>query len=123
MPLFSFNKAKVELGNSNSCMASNDSSTMIVPDGHLGKCEHYIDNDFYGSIYSDEIDLEKITKYKERTLIGPMCEDCEFRSLCIRLKCCNGASKYCDNTDKMSFKSRLISKMTNIYKSYISENN
>lgn len=123
MPKVIFDKSTAELGNSNSCMASNDSSVMIVPDGHLGKCEHYIDSDFYGSIYSDEIDLEKIARYKERAPLGPMCEDCEFRSLCLRLKCCNGAPKHCDEFDKKAIKTRLTLRMANIYKNFAAENN
>lgn len=112
-----------ELGNSNSCMASNDSSVMIVPDGHLGKCEHYVDSDFYGSIYSEDIDLKKIAQYKERISVGPQCDDCEYYSLCLHLKCCTGAVKHCDDFDKTNFKSRLRSKMIEIYRRYINKGN
>ncbi len=103
------------------CMACSDSSTMIVPDGHLGKCEHYVDSNFYGSIYSDEIDLENIARHKERTTVIPECDDCELRSLCMHLKCCTGRSSSCDEMDKKSTKERYFSKMRNIYNKFLEE--
>lgn len=103
----------------NTCMACSDSAVMIVPDGHLGKCEHFVDSDFYGSIYSDEIDIEKIQKYKERKIISEKCKDCELRSLCIALKCCTGVPDHCDDVDKIAIKNRLDSKLKNIYNAFI----
>lgn len=105
--------------NPSSCMACSDRSVMIVPDGHLGKCEHFIDSDFFGSIYSDDIDLKKIQAYKERKTIGPQCDDCEFRSLCLHLKCCTGVPYHCDDIDKKAITSRLYSKMLNIYNKFL----
>jgi surface protein len=81
----------------------------------LGKCEHFVDSDFYGSIYSDEIDLKKITKYKERDIVCSECDNCELRSLCIHLKCCTGVPHHCDEIDKKAIKARLNSKLTNVY--------
>ena len=106
----------------NSCMASNDNAVMIVPDGHLGKCEHYVDSDFHGSIYSDELDLKKIAKYKERKTLGQQCDDCEMRSLCIHLKCCTGIPHHCDDLDKIAAKNRIDSKLRNIYNTFLAMN-
>ncbi len=116
-----FNKGNIELVNTNGCMACVDSSVMIVPDGHLGKCEHYIDRDFYGSVFSDEVNLETIIRYKERASIGPQCDECEFRSLCLRPKCCTGVSRYCDEIDKELYKKRLVNSMAGIYKRFAAE--
>lgn len=103
----------------NTCIANNDSSIMIVPDGHLGKCEHFVDSDFFGSIYSDEIDLNKIAKYKEHVIIGPECDGCELRSLCMPLKCCTCIPKHCDDIDKMASVARLHSKLKTIYNKFL----
>ncbi len=102
-----------------SCMATTDSSVMIVPDGHLGKCEHFIDNDFYGSIYSDEIDYEKIKRYKERTTVAPECDDCELRALCIHAKCCESFATRCDEIYKKAIKNRYDTKMRILYSKFI----
>ena len=105
----------------NTCMACSDNSVMIVPDGHLGKCEHFIDSDFYGSIYSDDIDLKKIARYKERKTVAPKCDDCEFRALCLHLKCCTGVPHHCDEMDKKAITARLHSKLRNIYNAFSAE--
>lgn len=103
----------------NTCMACSDNSVMIVPDGHLGKCEHFVDSDFYGSIYSDEIDYAKIQKYKERRNIASVCEDCEMRSMCMSLKCCTGVPNHCDEADKMAIINRMNAKLRNIYNEFL----
>ena len=119
MPDVDIDNLPKSFGKPNTCMACSDSAVMIVPDGHLGKCEHFIDSDFFGSIYSDEIDIAKIQKYKERKTISENCDDCELRSLCIALKCCTGVPDHCDKFDKIAIKNRLDSKLINIYKAFI----
>jgi len=111
------------VNNPNTCMACSDKATMIVPDGHLGKCEHFIDSDFYGSIYSDEIDLKKIARYKERDVICANCNECNLKSLCLHLKCCTGVASRCDDFDKNAVISRLHSKLKNIYNEFKRLNN
>ena len=103
----------------NTCMANSDNSVMIVPDGHLGKCEHFVDSEFIGSIYSDEYDLNKIYQFKERKIVSSNCANCELRSLCMPLKCCTGVSTHCDEMDKMVILHRLHSKMFNIYNKFL----
>ena len=103
----------------NMCMANNDKSVMIVPDGHLGKCEHFVDSNYHGSIYSDEIDVEQINKYKEHVIVSPLCKNCELRSTCMPLKCCTGVPKNCDALNKQFFVLRLHSKLRNIYDKFL----
>lgn len=119
MPTPQIDEMPKSVQNPSSCMACSDRSVMIVPDGHLGKCEHFIDSDFFGSIYSDDIDLKKIQAYKERKTIGPQCDDCEFRSLCLHLKCCTGVPYHCDDIDKKAIATRLHSKLFNIYNKFL----
>lgn len=103
----------------NSCMACTDSATIVVPDGHLGKCEHYVDSDFYGSIYSDEKDIRTIQRFKERRSISPNCINCKYRSLCLPLKCCSGIPMHCDDIDKQNTIKRIHSTMKNVFKLYM----
>lgn len=103
----------------NNCMACSDNSVMIVPDGHLGKCEHFIDSEFIGSVYDDNIDLKKLANFKERASVSEKCDDCEFRAQCIHLKCCTGVPHHCDELDKTAVVERLHSKIRNIYNAFM----
>ena len=73
----------------NHCMADdNGESVVIAPDGHLGKCEHYIDSDFFGHIDSEERDEAIIRKFKERRADSESCATCPFYPQCYRLVMC-----------------------------------
>ena len=75
----------------NNCMADNDRSVVISPEGHLGKCEHYIDREFFGHIDSEEKDKRIICKFKEHPAEMEVCTMCAYYPQCIRLTmCANG---------------------------------
>jgi len=72
----------------NYCIADNDRSVLIAPDGHLGKCEHFIDREFFGHIDSKERDMAIIRKFKERRADSESCATCPFYPQCYRLVMC-----------------------------------
>ena len=73
----------------NCCWADDDGeSVLIVPDGHLGKCEHCIDREFFGHIDSEERDEAIIRKFKERRAEIEACATCFYYPQCIRLVMC-----------------------------------
>ena len=72
----------------NRCMADNDQSVMISPDGHLGKCEHHIDREFYGHINHEERDKANIRKFKQRPADIEACATCFYYPQCCRLVTC-----------------------------------
>ena len=73
----------------NCCWADdNGESVLIVPDGHLGKCEHCIDREFFGHIDSEERDEAIIRKFKERRADIEACATCFYYPQCIRLVMC-----------------------------------
>ena len=72
----------------NHCMADNDGSVVIAPDGHLSKCEHFIDREFFGHIDSEERDIAIIRKFKERRAEIEACATCPFYPQCYRLVMC-----------------------------------
>ena len=72
----------------NQCMADNDGSVVIAPDGHLGKCEHFIDREFFGHIDSEERDMTIIRKFKERRAEIEACATCPNYPQCYRLVMC-----------------------------------
>lgn len=70
------------------CMADSDERVMIAPDGHLGKCEHYIDSNFFGHIDSEERDEAILLKFKERQADNEACATCFYYPQCILLTMC-----------------------------------
>ncbi len=96
-----FRDAYIEMyRRSKHCMADSNYSTTILPDGHLGKCEHYTEDNYYGSIYSDEIDWQTIERFKEVREIDANCKSCALRPKCTPLKMCPIAEQYCDELEK-----------------------
>lgn len=73
----------------NCCMADSDHSVVIAPDGHLGKCEHYIDREFFGHIDNEEKDVETLRKFKERPAEIEECATCPYYPQCFRLVMCD----------------------------------
>ena len=73
----------------NCCWADdNGESVIIVPDGHLGKCEHCIDREFFGHIDSEKRDEAIIRKFKEHRADIEACATCFYYPQCIRLVMC-----------------------------------
>ena len=74
--------------NLNHCMADGDGSVVIAPDGNLGKCEHYIDSEFFGHIDHEERDKAILRKFKERRADIEACATCPYYPQCYRLVMC-----------------------------------
>ena len=72
----------------NCCMADDNGSVVIAPDGHLGKCEHFFDRELFGHIDSEERDMAIIRKFKERQADIEACTTCPFYPLCNSLVMC-----------------------------------
>lgn len=69
------------------CMADNDSTRLIYPDGTIGKCENMSSADSIGDIYHDVIDEEKNKWYK--LAVHPSnCDGCCLFPECFNLKTC-----------------------------------
>ena len=72
----------------NCCMADDNGSVVIAPDGHLGKCEHFFDRELFGHIDSEERNEAIIRKFKERQADIEACTICPFYPLCNSLVMC-----------------------------------
>lgn len=72
----------------NRCMADDDTSVMILPDGHLGKCERYTDDHCFGSLDSPERDETVLADFKRVRQEIDACADCPFYPECYRLVLC-----------------------------------
>lgn len=77
------------------CMADNDSSVVILPNGDVGKCEHVSDQCIIGSIYDSEFDNNVILKWKEKCQPTQKCFRCPIYPQCVRLKMCSIEREKC----------------------------
>ena len=70
------------------CQADNDQCVMIMPTGHIGKCDQYTEDHFIGHIIHETYDQEQIEQFKElRQEIGT-CTTCPIYPTCMVLKLC-----------------------------------
>ena len=72
----------------NVCQADNDHCAIIMPSGHIGKCEHYSEDHFVGHIDSEGLDLEMTAQFKERREEIEACANCPSYPTCNMLKLC-----------------------------------
>ena len=75
----------------NRCMADNDGSILILPDGHLGKCEHFSDDHWFGHLDSPERDEAVFADFKQLRDELDACAECPFYPDCYRLTLCEEA--------------------------------
>ena len=91
----------------NRCMADDDSSETILPDGSVGKCEHFSDNEFIGSIREEAQDAAVIASWKEQMVDQKECAECPLYPRCIRLKKCEWEQAGCSEADRLMKIQRL----------------
>ena len=72
----------------NRCMADYDQSVLIVPNGSIGKCEHYSEDHFIGHIENKDRDTEMVEKIKEIRDKIDACATCFNYPDCVWLKIC-----------------------------------
>lgn len=73
------------------CMADNDASIVILPDGHLGKCEHYSDDHWIGHLASLKRNEKVLADFKRLREEIDACADCPLYPDCFRLALCEVA--------------------------------
>ena len=98
------------------CMADNPRATTILPDGHLGRCEHFSESHFWGSIYSDEKDYDVINLFKKVKTLPSECDYCPIRPACIQLEMCPDLPKSCTESIRKSY---IVNTTNRIFNTYI----
>ena len=93
------------------CMAENDESDIILPDGRLCRCDLVLEKSCCGSIYTAERDMEQLQSWKERIHL-PECAACALYPRCICLKKCGwvGANcpEYLQTIRKQGFREQMV---------------
>lgn len=104
------------------CMADSRKALVIMPDGMLGKCEHFCDGPYVGDIYNG-INRAEAEKYRVRKKLPDSCYQCPFRPSCITIALCPDAPKQCSPSLVDVYYKNLYSRMKNSYKEYLEKNN
>lgn len=106
---FSFDKIQTH-----ACQADSKRAAFILPDGHLGFCEHYVDKDFYGTIYDD------VSKpiWSARRKPTEECKTCAALPNCVNLERCPVTGKGCNKFTKYLFYKNMRGATKNKYMKY-----
>ncbi len=72
----------------NVCQADSDHCEIIMPSGHIGKCEHYSEDHFVGHIDNEKRDLKMTSEFKEMREEIDACATCPSFPTCNMLKLC-----------------------------------
>lgn len=104
----------------NRCMADNAHSILIVPNGHIGKCEHYSDDHFVSHINHDKWDNNMLSCFRETQPEIEACATCFNYPNCIRLKLCkDNPNCYQEEHNNKLYKLHTI--IQNTYDNYINK--
>ena len=75
----------------NRCMADSDSCVIILPDGHIGKCEHFSDSEWFAHVSEEGRDEKVLAAFKELRPELDACAECPVYPDCFRLSKCEEA--------------------------------
>ena len=101
------------------CMADNDSSVVIQPDGYITKCEHYTDSHHVGHINQAKQDAEKIAYFKEKgTMVKEFCRQCVKYPDCMFLLSCPNFEE-CYPEMPQQYENQLREEMKLMYKVHL----
>lgn len=99
------------------CMADSPKSVTILPSGKLGKCEHFSEDNFVGSIYDGIVDLDIVAEFSEKEGSREICEKCALYPSCIQLKKCPDVFHgFCDAGYRIIMEAKLIRKIWHTYR-------
>lgn len=101
----------------NNCMADNDACETILPDGRIGRCEHFSEAMVTGDIWTDKRD-EAVGKRWKEPLRVPECEDCVLYPQCRKLKLCEWNREGCNELDRRIKINELKMQILSAYQEY-----
>ena len=101
----------------NHCMADNDRSVLIAPDGHIGKCEHYSEDHFVGHIGNEDCDTQMMQEFRNTCDEMKACVTCFNYPNCIRLKLCKD-NPNCYQEERRHKFNKLRQSMMRAYNTY-----
>ncbi len=105
------------------CMADSGNAVVISPLGELGPCDHAMESQVYGTVFSAERDMEMINAWKEPFNCREVCKNCSNFPECQRLKKCpDDGPMLCDAAYKKKMFHRHVQTVKNEYRHIAEEN-
>lgn len=101
----------------NKCMADSKDSLTILPNGDLGLCEHYSEDNFVGHIDKDGLDEVMVRSFREERAPIAECDTCFYYPECIRLKKCE-EQRECFLEMRMEYKQDMLEGMQAVYEAW-----
>lgn len=99
------------------CMANDDNCIVIVPNGHLGKCQHYSEDYFIGHLDQQGINQEMVDCFRETRDEINACSTCFFYPNCIWLKLCED-SPHCYEEERNYRRWQIKQSISRAYSNY-----
>ena len=104
----------------NRCMADNDHSVVVFPQGNIGKCQHYTENNFIGHICNEQMDNNVIKEFKEVREIDE-CNRCFNFPDCFWLNMCED-QPHCYPEERQYLHHTTLQKMLESYARFKNKN-
>ena len=105
----------------NKCMADSDKAAVIVPDGHIGKCEHFSEDHFVSHVEHEEWDDKTISSFRETHPEIEACATCFNYPNCVRLRLCE-YDRNCYQEERNNKLYKLKISIQNTYNNFINKN-
>ncbi len=99
------------------CMADNPYTVTIQTDGRIGKCEHYSDDHYFGSIYGGAVDNDVVKMFQRKEQLPTSCNGCAYYPDCVRIEACPDKEP-CIPEDKEEHIDEVHRKMLNTYNAW-----
>lgn len=99
----------------NRCIADDDASVLILPDGHLGKCGYILDDHWFGSLDSPERDDTVLADFKRVREEIDACAECPFYPECYRLVLCE-ETVHCYPEEREEKLQQVREQLLNLYR-------
>ena len=101
----------------NHCMADSGKSVTILPNGEIGLCEHFSEDEFIGHIDREGFDEQVVASWKERIPEIPECASCFYYPNCVQLKKCASGSVCFDVLRREHYR-KTVQAMLNEYEAW-----
>lgn len=102
----------------NHCMADSGRCLTILPEGQLGLCDHYSEDNFVGNLDIDELDAQTVTSFRQRRGQIDACEDCFMYPECVRLEKCPESAECFPETREQALR-RMQTAMDATYEAWL----
>ena len=116
------NRRKIPSLEFSQCMADNQHTIEIQPNGGFSRCEHESVRDTYGTLDDGILNPEKLANWRERIERSEHCPECTLYPACYQLRLCMNADKPCIDSRRLNSEKVHKEHMCSIYYKSLEDN-